>query len=95
MFKIHHFRFSDDTAIAHTTTARTTLSVTRGVLWVTMEGDATDYWLEAGASLTVPAERRLWLSADHFPTVLELAQTLPHQKRVRPRGDITLIARQS
>lgn len=94
MFKIHHFRFSDDTPVTHMTIGRTTLSVTRGVLWVTMEGDATDYWLEAGASLTVPAGQRLWLSTDHFPTVLELAQTLPRQKLAGLRSATTLTARQ-
>jgi len=51
----------------------TLLSVERGVMWVTVDGDAADHWLRAGDTFEVRGSRRLFLSAEggpvHFETV--------------------------
>lgn len=52
---------------------RLLLSVERGVMWVTVDGDAADHWLRAGDTFEVKGARRLFLSAEggpvHFETV--------------------------
>ena len=39
------------------------LHVSEGELWLTIGGDAHDYWLRAGESMTLVAGARVWLSA--------------------------------
>ncbi|MBB3002024.1 hypothetical protein FHX57_004382 [Paraburkholderia tropica] len=39
------------------------LQVSEGELWLTMGGDADDYWLRAGESIRLAAGTRVWLSA--------------------------------
>jgi quercetin dioxygenase-like cupin family protein len=39
------------------------LHVSEGELWLTIGGDAHDYWLRAGESMTLAAGARVWLSA--------------------------------
>ncbi|MBN3858797.1 DUF2917 domain-containing protein [Paraburkholderia sp. Ac-20340] len=39
------------------------LHVSEGELWLTIGGDAHDYWLRAGESIELAAGARVWLSA--------------------------------
>ena len=40
------------------------IQVVCGRVWLTVEGDRNDYWLEAGQTFTVPAGRLVVLEAD-------------------------------
>ncbi|WP_321799930.1 DUF2917 domain-containing protein [Caballeronia sp. J97] len=40
-----------------------TLRVTRGRIWLTVEGAADDYWLDAGASVELKPYTTIWVSA--------------------------------
>ncbi|TDV08279.1 DUF2917 domain-containing protein [Paraburkholderia caballeronis] len=39
------------------------LQVSEGELWLTIEGDAGDYWLRNGESFALPARAKVWVSA--------------------------------
>jgi quercetin dioxygenase-like cupin family protein len=39
------------------------VEVEHGVLWLTIEGDAEDYWLDAGQSFLLPAGAKAWIGA--------------------------------
>jgi hypothetical protein len=41
-----------------------TLQVASGRVWITIEGEPDDYWLSAGESLPVPANRLIVIEAD-------------------------------
>ena len=41
-----------------------TLHIHRGLVWVTVEGDETDYWLRAGDLLQLPPVRHAVIEAD-------------------------------
>lgn len=41
------------------------VEVAQGTLWLTVEGDAEDYWLEPGHSFFLPAGVRAWIGAGH------------------------------
>ncbi|MBR7794228.1 DUF2917 domain-containing protein [Undibacterium sp. FT147W] len=41
-----------------------TLHIHRGLVWVTVEGDETDYWLRAGDLLPLPPLRHAVIEAD-------------------------------
>lgn len=41
-----------------------TLRVCRGLLWVTVEGEAGDWWLSAGETMELPAGVTIWVSTD-------------------------------
>jgi len=43
---------------------RTTLHVTHGVLWVTIEGRLDDHWLRAGDALRFAPGMRVWIGAE-------------------------------
>lgn len=51
------------------------LQVDTGRVWLTVEGQADDYWLQAGETCTLPAKRLLVIEADktvshfHFEAV--------------------------
>ncbi|KAF1029546.1 MAG: hypothetical protein GAK40_00432 [Burkholderia plantarii] len=58
--------------------ARThTLRVRRGQLWMTIEADAADLWLEAGASVTLPARTTIWVSAHAHGSRFDLVTQAP------------------
>lgn len=48
------------------------LRVRSGSLWVTLEGDATDHWLEAGASLRLEGPGLVVIEAVASPARFEL-----------------------
>jgi len=39
-----------------------TLRVTRGQIWLTIEGEADDHWLDAGASVELKPYTTIWVS---------------------------------
>jgi hypothetical protein len=41
-----------------------TIRAVTGPIWVTVEGEADDVWLEAGQQIKVARGKRVWLSAD-------------------------------
>jgi hypothetical protein len=40
-----------------------TLRVCRGLLWITVEGEAADMWLSAGDTIELPAGTTVWVGA--------------------------------
>ena len=42
-----------------------TLCAISGPIWITVEGEADDIWLQAGERIDVAAGKRVWLSAEH------------------------------
>ncbi|WP_455279121.1 DUF2917 domain-containing protein [Cupriavidus necator] len=52
-----------------------TVCAAAGKLWVTVEGDPNDIWLEPGAELALPEGYRVWLSGDGPGARFTLAQT--------------------
>jgi hypothetical protein len=36
-----------------------------GAIWLTIEGDSEDIWLQAGERIGLKAGQRVWLSAEH------------------------------
>lgn len=49
-----------------------TLHVTSGRVWVTVEGQLDDFWLQAGDSLTVDADRLIVIEADKVDSRVNL-----------------------
>lgn len=43
-----------------------------GLVWITIEGDANDYWLAAGATLELVPGRHIVIEADRFFSRIEL-----------------------
>jgi hypothetical protein len=39
------------------------VEVEQGTLWLTIEGDAEDYWLDRGKSFLLPAGMRAWIGS--------------------------------
>jgi quercetin dioxygenase-like cupin family protein len=58
-FEMEH----DEPATAWRIVRPLVVMVTTGQLWLTLEHDAEDYWLEAGQSFVLPAGARAWVSA--------------------------------
>ncbi|PTB17151.1 hypothetical protein C9I57_29895 [Trinickia symbiotica] len=58
-FEMEH----DEPATAWRIVRPLVVTVTTGQLWLTLEHDAEDYWLEAGQSFVLPAGTRAWVSA--------------------------------
>ncbi len=58
-FEMEH----DEPATAWRVPRPLVVTVTAGQLWLTVEHDAEDYWLEAGQSFVLPAGTRAWVSA--------------------------------
>jgi hypothetical protein len=48
-----------------------TLRVVHGRVWITVAGRLEDYWLQAGATLEVPAGRLVVVAADQCASVVE------------------------
>jgi len=49
-----------------------TLQVSAGRVWITVEGDLDDYWLQAGESITVDAGRLIVIEADKVDSRVSL-----------------------
>jgi hypothetical protein len=55
-----------------------TLRVTRGQLWLTIEGDMHDHWLDAGASLELQPYTTIWVSGTVDASWFSLASDSTH-----------------
>ena len=65
MHRIESFELSTFRVVAFHASAGTVIRVTAGRLWLTVQGQPVDVWLQAGESWSVPgANAVLWLSAD-------------------------------
>jgi quercetin dioxygenase-like cupin family protein len=53
----------DEPATAWRVTRPLVVEVAQGVLWLTIEGDAEDYWLDPGQSFLLPAGAKAWIGA--------------------------------
>jgi quercetin dioxygenase-like cupin family protein len=53
----------DEPATAWRVDRSLVVEVAQGTLWLTVEGDAEDYWLEAGQSFLLPAGSRAWVGS--------------------------------
>lgn len=56
------------------------INVTAGQLWVTIEHDSEDYWIEAGQSFELPPGVRAWVGASRGT----VRMTVTHAKRRQP-----------
>jgi hypothetical protein len=52
-----------------------TLRVTRGQVWLTIEGEADDHWLNAGASVELKAYTTIWVSGTKDASWFSLSST--------------------
>jgi hypothetical protein len=55
-----------------------TLRVTRGQIWLTIEGKADDHWLEAGASVELEPYSTIWVSGSRDASWFSLASISAH-----------------
>jgi hypothetical protein len=53
-------------------THRQTLQIEGDRVWLTIEGDAQDHWLQDGDSLSLPGERLIVIEADRAASTLYL-----------------------
>lgn len=69
----HVQRYVLDPGVASPLSPRTPilLRVDSGLLWLTVENDQRDYWLQSGQTLTLEAGVRAWLSADRASATVE------------------------
>lgn len=62
------------------------LTVSAGQLWLTIEHDSEDYWLEAGQSFALPAGVRAWVGASRGTVRMTVARADEHQPSIKPPG---------
>lgn len=62
------------------------VKVTAGQLWLTIEGDAEDYWLDAGQSFVLTAGARAWVGAGH--SSVRVAVTNAGSRALRGERDL-------
>lgn len=62
------------------------LTVTAGQLWLTIEHDSEDYWLEAGQSFELPAGVRAWVGPSRGTVRMTVAHAHRRQSSVKPAG---------
>lgn len=72
-FEMEH----DEPAIAWRIARSLVVTVTAGQLWLTIEHDAEDYWLNAGQSFALPAGTRAWISAGREGARVDVSSANP------------------
>ncbi|HTH74409.1 MAG TPA: DUF2917 domain-containing protein [Trinickia sp.] len=60
-FEMRH----DEAATAWRVADPLIVEAAHGTLWLTIEGDAEDYWLEPGQTFLLPAGARAWIGSGH------------------------------
>lgn len=83
----------DEPAAAWRVASPLAVTVTAGQLWLTVEHDSEDYWLEAGQSFVLQAGARAWLGAGREGMQVALthaeararANVVPRRQRWLPR----------
>lgn len=83
MYQIDNFELSTSRVVAFHPKAGCVIRVTAGRLWLTVQGQPHDVWLQAGESWAVPpgANAVLWLSAEPSAS-LQMAQAIAPQRRL-------------
>ncbi|SAK97221.1 DUF2917 domain-containing protein [Caballeronia ptereochthonis] len=56
------------------------LRVTRGQIWLTIEGEADDHWLDAGASVELKPFTTIWVSGAQDESRFSLASASTHAR---------------
>lgn len=64
MHLIENYELRTPGVLAFQLQAYSEVRVVAGRLWLTLEGFPEDVWLQAGEAWTLPANGRLWLSAE-------------------------------
>jgi hypothetical protein len=64
MYQIESFELSTPRAVAFRLEVGCVIRITSGRLWLTLQGQPQDVWLQAGDAWTVPVNSTLWLSAE-------------------------------
>lgn len=64
MVQIEHFELTSSRPAALALGAGTVIRVTRGRVWLTLQGQPEDVWLHACEQFTVPASGTVWVSAE-------------------------------
>lgn len=64
MHLIENYELRTPGVLAFELMAGSEIRVVTGRLWLTLEGFAEDVWLQAGEAWALPANGRLWLSAE-------------------------------
>jgi uncharacterized protein YaiE (UPF0345 family) len=64
MHQIENHELRTPGVLAFQLQACSEIRVVTGRLWLTLEGFPEDVWLQAGEAWTLPANGRLWLSAE-------------------------------
>ena len=93
MREIRTFEMRHDEAATAWRVARPLIvELEHGALWLTIEGDAQDYWLEPGQSFLLPAGVRAWLGSGRGDVRLTVtgagtqAAACDRAKMGRPQG---------
>ncbi len=71
LFTNSSFRIDAGTARSGITSRRQTLQIVSGSVWLTVEGEAQDYWLAAGDTFDVTPDRLVVMEADHDACCIE------------------------
>ncbi|MGN6667776.1 MAG: DUF2917 domain-containing protein [Trinickia sp.] len=67
----------DEPATAWRVDRAIVVEVAHGALWLTIEGDAEDYWLEPGQSFLLPAGARAWIGSGRGDVRLAVTSAVP------------------
>lgn len=67
-----------------------TIQVSGGRVWLTVEGDRNDYFLEAGQTFTLPAGRLLVMEADRHASLIETVGNAAPVTAARRRAALPL-----
>lgn len=72
-----HFQLQTPRCVAVMVAAGDKVQVSEGCIWLTLEGQLRDVWLQAGDCWTVPVGGRSWISAE-APTTFAVGQAVAH-----------------
>ncbi|CAN5406696.1 hypothetical protein BH10PSE16_BH10PSE16_20370 [soil metagenome] len=82
MYQIENFELSTSRVVAFHPKAGCVIRVTAGRLWLTVQGQPHDVWLQAGESWAVPGVNAvLWLSAEPSAS-FQMAHAIAPQRRL-------------
>lgn len=80
MIQIEHFELATPRPVALALRAGCVIRTTGGRLWLTVQGQPDDVWLQAGECWTLPAPGTVWMSAE--PTAaFQVAQAFNQWRR--------------
>ena len=91
MHRIENFELSTFRVVAFQAKAEAVIRVTAGRLWLTVQGQPHDVWLQAGESWRVPgANAVLWLSAEPM-ACFQMAHAIAPRRR--PAAQLAVAAK--